>query len=769
MADQLAELFVEIELSNKKLLAQLKAMEKTSTKTKTKMQKILNSVNFSKIGSSIDRVTNKILRWGSVTGVVIAGLGIRKATRDFAELETALVDTQKVTTQSIDKIRKAVSTIDTQLGASVELVKGYYQVISAGVTKPKKALDLLTIASKASKASHVDQSEVIKGLTKLMAGYEGKIRDVTEASDALFAIEKIGQTTFAEIIPLIGSLAKLSSDLSINIDELGGSFATVTQTAGNTAEASTRMRALMISLIKPTKNMTALLKSWGFASSELAIKQLGFLGLLRKIETVTGGSAAELGKLFEEQRAILGLSGLLSQNLSVVTRNVELMGDKTGKTAAAYKLWTTTLAASGSKLSAILRNVAALAGAGLAPVLKEWIALTGEWVVGNEKFIGIKVAEWAIKTKDSLKNLFDFVSKNKDGIILAFELMFGAAVVVKIAKLTSAIALFIPSLAALSGGIIPVAIGAGIVALTALVLKLRKELKATDEIKLNKINDKLREIAKLQSMIKDKKVVTIDVEASGIVDLTARVKVLNEEIADIEKHKDIIARVFEQGKVEIESITKTVVALKNIMNSVESVTVRTVGSFLDWVNQATGSLSRFKDSGKPIISMFNELETNYKGLAAEVLDSNSTLEKNIEIWDKLRSNSLKTSRALDFFKSSVEDAANQGKTFNEIWETFGKNITKDSSVKTLGATYTTVAQIIDNAVTRALNAANKLKDIKVPDTGVTVSAPKVVSEGERELLNRIKTLNIELVNEGIDREQKLEKLRFKAQTDALIG
>jgi len=110
-----------------------------------------------------------------------------------------------------------------------DLMKGYYQVISAGVTDPIKSLETLTTASQLAKSAHINQAEAIKGLTKLMAGYEGQIKTTAEAADLLYTIEKEGQTSVLELIPVIGGLAKVSADLKVSTDEMGASLATLSK------------------------------------------------------------------------------------------------------------------------------------------------------------------------------------------------------------------------------------------------------------------------------------------------------------------------------------------------------------------------------------------------------------------------------------------------------------------------------------------------------------------------------------------------------------
>jgi TP901 family phage tail tape measure protein len=296
-----------------------------------------------RITTSLGNITKSIV---SVKGAMI-GLGgtlaFRKVLGTYAEFEAATTDMAKVTSRNLNLIKKDIMAIDESVGGATDLMRGYYQVISAGVKDPKQALETLVVSSKAAKAAHVDQAEVIKGLTKIMAGFEGKIKDVTEASDLLFRIEKEGQTSFAELIPVIGGVAKLSSDLKITQDEMAASLATITQTAGSTAEAATEYRGVLIALTKPSTELTAALKNMGFETAQAAIQQLGLAETMKRLKAETGGAVDWISRLFKRSEAMLGVSALAAKNFQTMGDNLKSMGEKAGGTNKAFAKYEETI------------------------------------------------------------------------------------------------------------------------------------------------------------------------------------------------------------------------------------------------------------------------------------------------------------------------------------------------------------------------------------------------------------------------------------------
>lgn len=284
-----------------------------------------NTDSFNKTGvkaiSTFDGMSTGALKLGrQIVALASAYVGFRAAESTFSkslaahsDYESALIDMAKVTDQNLSKISADIMAMPRQLGDPIALMQGYYQTISAGVTDASAAMNLLTTASKASKAAHVEQAETIKALTKLMTGFDGQIKSATDASDLLFRMERLGQTSFRELVPVIGDVAATTHAVGISQNEMAAGLSLITQTSGSTAEAATKWRSIMIGLYKPTENMEKVLKALGYASGEAMIKQNGLAGSLQLLQSVASNSGFSLGKLFESQEALTGISALSSQ------------------------------------------------------------------------------------------------------------------------------------------------------------------------------------------------------------------------------------------------------------------------------------------------------------------------------------------------------------------------------------------------------------------------------------------------------------------------
>lgn len=187
MAFEIFKMMGIIAINRNQALMDIQAIKQGTQKATKEMSR-----SFSKFTTDHSAQFKKVGMVSAAAGVII-GLAVKKMRGSFNEYESALVDMGKITDESLESIETRMKKLPPILGSLTDLTRGYYQIVSAGIKEPVEAIDTLTVSSQTAAAAHMNQSEVVKGLTKVMAGYEGQIEDVSEAADLMFAIEKEGQ------------------------------------------------------------------------------------------------------------------------------------------------------------------------------------------------------------------------------------------------------------------------------------------------------------------------------------------------------------------------------------------------------------------------------------------------------------------------------------------------------------------------------------------------------------------------------------------------
>lgn len=322
-----------------------------------------------RMGTELQSMQNNVLNLQNAFVGLAGVIALDQIRQVHSDYDAALKDMVKVTEESQAEIAKKMRTVPAELGNTTELIQGYYQVISAGITDPVKAMETLTDSTEAAKAAHVAQAEVIKGITKVMAGYAGDVKSAAEAADLLFAIEKQGQTSFAELIPVIGDVAAISKQLGVEQTEMGAALAAVTQTAGSTSQAATQYRMMLVNLMKPTQTMQEALDALGVSSGKAAIEQFGLAGTVERLQKYAAGAGMQVGKLFESSESLLAVAALSRGEFAQYNTNLQEMEKRAGSADKAFREWQKSTQAADDLMRNTLTNTLIKIGEQVMPTV----------------------------------------------------------------------------------------------------------------------------------------------------------------------------------------------------------------------------------------------------------------------------------------------------------------------------------------------------------------------------------------------------------------
>lgn len=387
-------------------------------------------------------------------GALVAAVGafsLKAAVEEFADFEQAWVKLGNVTGENLDEIKTKIMELPSELGSATELMSGYYQVLSAGITGTKESMDMLTVASKTAQEAGIAQGEVVRGLSsfmdafkesakessetsyKLVESYEdgvvsfkkvatemetvaGKTMDAARAADLLYTIEKEGKTTISDLIPYIGNLSNAAAAVGMSSNEMAAALAEVTQSGAGTAESVTALRSLITSLSKKFDDMPESVRKYGSAAE--AVKNLGFDGVLKKIWEHTKGNSSELIDLLGRQEAYLALLQLSKGEFTQYGKKLSEMTESTGAFDDAWKRYSGTLRAVWDTFKNTVGNQIILLVEYLAPTLKEVIESAGAWLEQNRELIQVNLGGWiknVVETgKDLIESLIGIKEKTDD-------------------------------------------------------------------------------------------------------------------------------------------------------------------------------------------------------------------------------------------------------------------------------------------------------------------------------------------------------------------
>lgn len=294
----------------------------TAIKKLTTIQKLNWAVkkSFEGVGQTVKAVGQNLASFAGIgfAGVAYGGL---KAVQSLATFEEGLAKVQTMLAPGQNAMAMygdAVKAMSIESGQSVGAIsEALFQALSAGVSSAD-AMKFMGQASKSATGGFTTMVTAVDGLTNILNAYGLGADRTMDVSNAMFAANKTGKTTFEELSKSVGKVTPLAAAAGVGFEEVLSSIGSITKVGINTAETVTGLKATLAAIIKPSKEASDAAKQYGVDLSASSLKEKGWMGFLEDVGKKTGGDVAKIAKIFgsiEAANAVLALtseSGLAS-------------------------------------------------------------------------------------------------------------------------------------------------------------------------------------------------------------------------------------------------------------------------------------------------------------------------------------------------------------------------------------------------------------------------------------------------------------------------
>ena len=309
---------------------------------------------------------------GVAAAVTAAFVYSAKRALDFEKDMRDVQSIGKFSEKTFDSLGDSVLRMSTRLPqASGDLAKGLYDIYSSGF-KGKVAMDILEEAAKGASAGLTTTAVSTKALTGVMNAYSAKTSpDATKMMDIMFRTVDKGVITFEELSQHIGEVTSISAAAKIPFKEVGASIAYMTIKGMGAAQATTSLRRIILSIIKPSTEMKAMLQKMGFATGEAALKQAGLRKVMAGVIENTHGSTTALQKLFPNIRAFKGAAALTAGGIKEMNGFFQEFNHTAGATDDALKQQAKSFDYQWKLLKNQLQALAITTGQVFLPAMKE--------------------------------------------------------------------------------------------------------------------------------------------------------------------------------------------------------------------------------------------------------------------------------------------------------------------------------------------------------------------------------------------------------------
>lgn len=300
------------------------------------------------VSSAVNQISNTL---ASITGESAEFSKAMKAANTMAGKDSA----------GFKQLKGEVADLAKEIPiARDQLANGLYQVISNGVPEDNW-IEYLNASARSAVGGMADINKVVGVTSTVIKNYGLEWSAAQDIQDKIQLTAKNGVTSFEQLAQALPRVTGNAATLGVTIDELLGTFATLTGVSGNTAEVSTQLAAIFTALVKPSSEAAEMAAKMGIQFDAAAIKAAGgFENFLHQLDASVKAYANANGvleqevysKLFgsaESLRALIPLQGELADKF---TTNVAAMVDSAGTMDAAYN----DMASTGSAVNQMLKN-----------------------------------------------------------------------------------------------------------------------------------------------------------------------------------------------------------------------------------------------------------------------------------------------------------------------------------------------------------------------------------------------------------------------------
>lgn len=303
-------------------------------------------------------------------GLLVRDIG--RATLDFDKGMRNVNSLARLSEKQFASLEKQVLALGKQTAQGPKtLAGGLYDIVSSGF-EAADGLKILKTSAIAATAGLTDTATSTKAIVAILNAYNLDASKARNVSSMLFKEVQLGVNTFGELASYIGDTAPMAAALKIPFSDVAAALALITLHGTNMSEASTQVGRVMADLMRPSESLAAQLKKMGFESGQAAVEQLGFIGVIQKLDEAAKGSTATTADWFQNIRSLRGMLNLTGPNLEKFNRFAEQIGAsyrKGGEDVKAFNEQSKSISVQWAKAKASLTSAAIPLATVLFPAL----------------------------------------------------------------------------------------------------------------------------------------------------------------------------------------------------------------------------------------------------------------------------------------------------------------------------------------------------------------------------------------------------------------
>lgn len=339
---------------------------------------------------------------GAIYGSISSAVAFEKALANIKTINPAT---------DIKKTGDAVLKMSGQFAQSTDtLTTALYNINSASF-QGAEGLKVLEASARAGVAGLSTAEDAASGITSVLNAYGLSGDKAGRISDVMFKTVQRGVTTFGQFSAETGKLAAVAAPLGVSFEEVAAAFAVLTRHGIATADAATQINAIMISMLKPSKQAADYAKELGISWDASTLKSLGLVGALKEMIRATGGSSEKMAVLLGNSQSIRGAFALAAESGQEFTDELVAMEDSVGATDEAFETMAETADFALRQTEARVAALGTAIGAKAIPQLTWLNDRFGDLLTVGGALFDIVNGEWTPEAL-ALANAMRFISQD---------------------------------------------------------------------------------------------------------------------------------------------------------------------------------------------------------------------------------------------------------------------------------------------------------------------------------------------------------------------
>lgn len=292
----------------------------------------------------------------------------------------------------------------TSTSSYTDIQKAAFLAISTG-TDQAQVTDTLAAAQKLATVGSTDLNTATSALARSLNAYGADASQATSYGEALFLAAQQGDTNFTDLGGSIGKVAATASASKVPFSDLLAAVAGVTIAGVSTDETMTKLKALLLELSVPSKELSQ-------ALGGVSLETDGLQKVMQVLKDKTGGTTAGLSELFKSSEALAAATILSNDSAGKFNSTLELMATRAGVVDQNYKQM-----AEGNKN---LGNVITATLVAIGEPLDDSMDRITNAVAGIFEAIGASVTDGKLgELEGGIKTLMDNIGAGIEGIAAA--------------------------------------------------------------------------------------------------------------------------------------------------------------------------------------------------------------------------------------------------------------------------------------------------------------------------------------------------------------